>query len=127
MAARPEGAAGTGTAGTARGERPEVGDEGNVCDSDDTGVAHRYYHGNQPSSTLLMDVLTPYRLGQLIALYEHKVFVASVIWDINPFDQWGVELGKQLASSTHAAMTQRQPDLSAFDASTQALLQAVRS
>lgn len=94
---------------------------------DDTGVAHRYYHGNQPSSTLLMDVLTPYRLGQLIALYEHKVFVASVIWDINPFDQWGVELGKQLASSTHAAMTQRQPDLSAFDASTQALLQAVRS
>ncbi|WP_227512991.1 glucose-6-phosphate isomerase [Perlucidibaca aquatica] len=94
---------------------------------DDTGVAHRYYHGNQPSSTLLMDVLTPYRLGQLIALYEHKVFVASVIWDINPFDQWGVELGKQLASSTHAAMTQRQPDLSAFDASTQALLEAVRS
>ena len=64
---------------------------------------HRHYPGNRPSSTLLLDELTPYKLGMLLALYEHKVFVQSVIWDINPFDQWGVELGKQLATALSAA------------------------
>ncbi len=58
---------------------------------------HQHYPGNRPSSTLLLEALTPRTLGMLLALYEHKVFVQSVIWDINPFDQWGVELGKQLA------------------------------
>ena len=58
---------------------------------------HRVMRGNQPSSTLVYDRLTPETLGMLIALYEHKVFVQSAIWDINAFDQWGVELGKQLA------------------------------
>jgi glucose-6-phosphate isomerase len=57
------------------------------------------YRGNQPSTLILLDELTPKSLGALIALYEHKVFVQSVIWDINPFDQWGVELGKQVANS----------------------------
>lgn len=57
------------------------------------------YQGNQPSTLILLDELTPKSLGALIALYEHKVFVQSVIWDINPFDQWGVELGKQVANS----------------------------
>jgi len=94
---------------------------------DDTGLGHRYYHGNQPSSTLLLDALTPYSLGQLIALYEHKVFAASVVWDINPFDQWGVELGKQIANTTHTALTDCNADLTAFDSSTQALLKAVRT
>lgn len=55
--------------------------------------------GNRPSSTLLLDELTPYSLGMLIALYEHKVFVQAAVWDINPFDQWGVELGKQLTET----------------------------
>ena len=59
--------------------------------------AHLHYPGNRPSSTLLMDELSPFSLGMLIALHEHKVFVQSVVWSINPFDQWGVELGKQLA------------------------------
>ncbi|MEH6650733.1 MAG: glucose-6-phosphate isomerase [Motiliproteus sp.] len=62
------------------------------------------YPGNQPSTTLLMQQLTPYSLGQLLALYEHKVFVQSVVWEINPFDQWGVELGKQIAHQTSAAL-----------------------
>lgn len=57
----------------------------------------RVFEGNRPTSTLLLDSLTPRSLGALIALYEHKVFVQSVIWDINAFDQWGVELGKSLA------------------------------
>lgn len=57
----------------------------------------RYYSGNKPSTTILLRELTPQSLGSLIAFYEHKVFVQSVIWNINPFDQWGVELGKRLA------------------------------
>lgn len=61
---------------------------------------YQRYRGNQPSSTLLLNELTPYSLGALIAMYEHKVFVQSVIWEINPFDQWGVEMGKKLAVDT---------------------------
>lgn len=66
--------------------------------------AYRRYHGNQPSSTILLDELNPYTLGELIALYEHKVFVMSVIWDINPFDQWGVELGKVMAADVLSSL-----------------------
>jgi glucose-6-phosphate isomerase len=62
-------------------------------------VAHKVHAGNRPSSLILVPRLGPRALGKLIAWYEHKVFVQSVIWDINPFDQWGVELGKKLASS----------------------------
>jgi glucose-6-phosphate isomerase len=61
-------------------------------------VPHRAFPGNRPSSTILADRLTPAALGALVALYEHAVFTQGVIWDINPFDQWGVELGKALAS-----------------------------
>ncbi|HET7833298.1 MAG TPA: glucose-6-phosphate isomerase [Gallionella sp.] len=60
-------------------------------------LPHKVFPGNRPSNTLLFDLLDPHTLGMLIALYEHKVFVQSVVWNINPFDQWGVELGKQLA------------------------------
>ncbi|MGH8642260.1 MAG: glucose-6-phosphate isomerase, partial [Burkholderiales bacterium] len=61
-------------------------------------LPQRTFDGNRPSTSILLDELTPHALGALIALYEHKVFVQSVIWDINPFDQWGVELGKTLAA-----------------------------
>lgn len=64
----------------------------------------RRYRGNQPSSTILLDELNPFALGALLALYEHKVFVMSVIWNINPFDQWGVELGKMIATDMLAAL-----------------------
>jgi glucose-6-phosphate isomerase len=57
------------------------------------------HEGNRPSSLILVPRLEPRTLGKLIAWYEHKVFVQSVIWDVNPFDQWGVELGKKLATS----------------------------
>ena len=58
---------------------------------------HRVFPGNRPSTTLLIDQLTPFALGQIVALYEHRVFVEGVIFGINSFDQWGVELGKELA------------------------------
>ncbi|HKE93483.1 MAG TPA: hypothetical protein VKB34_04190, partial [Povalibacter sp.] len=60
-------------------------------------VPHKVHPGNRPNSILLFQRLDPATLGKLVALYEHKVFVQSVIWDVNPFDQWGVELGKKLA------------------------------
>ena len=62
-------------------------------------VPHRVFQGNRPSNTILFEKLTPAMLGKLVALYEHSVFTQGVIWRINPFDQWGVELGKQLAKA----------------------------
>ncbi|HET8791630.1 MAG TPA: glucose-6-phosphate isomerase [Modicisalibacter sp.] len=80
--------------------------------------------GNRPSSTLLLDELTPRNLGALIALYEHKVFVQGVIWNIKSFDQWGVQLGKRIAGEISERIDERTQD---FDASTQGLLALVRS
>lgn len=85
---------------------------------------YKYYRGNQPSTTLLIDELTPHSLGALIALYEHKVYVMASIWDINPFDQWGVEMGKQMAESVHHAM--KQQSSGQFDTSTDQLLQHIK-
>jgi glucose-6-phosphate isomerase len=70
-----------------------------LADTPEALRAHREFSGNRPSNTLLLDELTPYVLGMLIALYEHKIFVQGLIWGINSFDQWGVELGKELAKS----------------------------
>ena len=67
-------------------------------------VPHRSFTGNRPSTTLLLEEVTPYVLGMLIALYEHKVFVQGLVWGINSFDQWGVELGKELAKSLEPAL-----------------------
>ena len=66
---------------------------------------HKTFPGNRPSNTILMEYLTPYTLGALVALYEHKTFVQGVIWDVNSFDQWGVELGKVLAKKIEAELT----------------------
>ena len=85
---------------------------------------YKYYRGNQPSTTLLIDELTPHSLGALIALYEHKVYVMASIWDINPFDQWGVEMGKQMAESVHDAM--QKAGESQFDSSTNQLLKHIQ-
>ncbi len=59
---------------------------------------HRTFPGNRPTNSLLMERLTPHTLGALIALYEHRIFTQGIVWGVNSFDQWGVELGKQLAS-----------------------------
>jgi glucose-6-phosphate isomerase len=85
-------------------------------------AAHKAHPGNRPSNTLLFEKLTPEVLGQLIALYEHKVYVEGVIWGINPFDQWGVELGKKLATGLTDAV--RNPDTyQGSNKSTRALLE----
>ncbi len=88
-------------------------------------LPHRIFAGNQPSSTLLLKSLNPRALGSLVALYEHKVFVQGIIWGVNSFDQWGVELGKAMASKILPAISQ--PELDAgFDSSTQGLLAFTR-
>ncbi|MGZ3254055.1 MAG: glucose-6-phosphate isomerase, partial [Burkholderiaceae bacterium] len=69
-----------------------------------TLTPHKIFPGNRPSNTLLMDALTPATLGALIALYEHKTFAQGIIWGVNSFDQWGVELGKVLAKNIHAEL-----------------------
>ena len=91
-------------------------------------VSHRTFPGNRPSSTLLASALTPYVLGQLIAAYEHSVFVQAVIWGINPFDQWGVELGKRVADDIVPALAADGGPSGppALDSSTRALIDRVR-
>ncbi|MFJ1805878.1 MULTISPECIES: glucose-6-phosphate isomerase [unclassified Streptomyces] len=88
-------------------------------------VPHRTFQGNHPTTTVLARELTPSVLGQLIALYEHKVFVQGAIWDIDSFDQWGVELGKVLAKRVEPALT-RGAEVPGLDPSTAALVAAYR-
>ena len=90
-------------------------------------VPHRTFEGNRPSSTLLAERLSPFALGSLIALYEHSVFVQGVIWDIDSFDQWGVELGKQLAKTTIAELVAKDEPRLAHDSSTNALIRRYRA
>ncbi|MGQ0617320.1 MAG: glucose-6-phosphate isomerase [Acidimicrobiia bacterium] len=89
-------------------------------------VAHRSFAGNRPTSTILAPALTPSVLGQLVALYEHKVFVQGVVWGINSFDQWGVELGKVLARRIAAELTSEHEPEAAHDSSTSALIRRYR-
>lgn len=89
-------------------------------------VPHRTFAGNHPTNTILAEELTPAMLGKLIALYEHKVFVQGTIWNVNSFDQWGVELGKVLARRIAPELTaQREPDLD-HDSSTNTLIRRYR-
>jgi glucose-6-phosphate isomerase len=86
-------------------------------------VPHRTFPGNRPSNVLLMEALTPEMLGKLVALYEHSVFVQGTIWNVNPFDQWGVELGKVLANKIAPQLQSAgEPDLSQHDSSTRTLI-----
>jgi glucose-6-phosphate isomerase len=89
-------------------------------------VAHRVFEGNRPTNTLLADRLTPATLGKLVALYEHSVFTQGAIWDLNPFDQWGVELGKALATKIAGEFGEASPELG-HDSSTNALIERYRA
>jgi glucose-6-phosphate isomerase len=86
-------------------------------------VPHRVFEGNRPTTTILADRLTPRILGSLVALYEHSVFTQGVIWGIDSFDQWGVELGKELAQRVGAELHGNGPPAGGHDSSTTALMQ----
>jgi glucose-6-phosphate isomerase len=84
-------------------------------------VPHRVFEGNRPTNSILIRRITPRTLGSLIALYEHKIFVQGIVWDINSFDQWGVELGKQLAGVILPELT-APGEVTGHDASTCGLI-----
>jgi glucose-6-phosphate isomerase len=94
---------------------------------DEALVPHRVFEGNRPSNLLLADELTPFALGALVALYEHAVFTQGVVWDVNSFDQWGVELGKQLAQRIAAELAAPDDAGLAHDSSTNALIRRYRA
>jgi len=90
-------------------------------------VPHRTFEGNRPTNTILGERLTPHTLGALVALYEHSVFVQGAIWNIDSFDQWGVELGKALAKRTAAEIASATEPVLAHDSSTNALIRRYRN
>ena len=89
-----------------------------------TLAKHRTFPGNRPSTTLLLEQLTPRSLGALIAVYEHRVFTSGAVWGINSFDQWGVELGKALANDLLPRLASG--DASGLDGSTTGLMERLR-
>jgi glucose-6-phosphate isomerase len=90
-------------------------------------VPHRVFEGNRPSNTILADALTPQILGSLVALYEHSVFTQGAIWNVNPFDQWGVELGKALATKILAELESASEPAMTHDSSTTSLIRRYRA
>jgi len=84
-------------------------------------LPHKVFEGNRPTSTILFDNLTPNTLGKLIALYEHKIFVQGIMWDINSFDQWGVEYGKQIAQQILPQLVGSE-EVTNYDSSTNGLI-----
>jgi len=103
----------------------ELSQQGLSGESLERLLPHKVFGGNRPSNTLLFRKLDPHTLGMLIALYEHKVFVQGAIWNINSFDQWGVELGKQLASEIADDLTNN-TKTTTHDASTNGLINYVK-
>jgi glucose-6-phosphate isomerase len=94
--------------------------------SPDWLVPHRTFEGNRPSNTILGDELTPQMLGKLVALYEHSVFTQGTIWNIDSFDQWGVELGKVLAKRIIPELESNDTSQLKHDSSTNTLIQRYR-
>ena len=84
-------------------------------------LPHKTFEGNRPTSSILFRRLDPATLGKLVALYEHKIFTQGVLWDVNSFDQWGVELGKQLAKVVLTQLTRAEP-VASHDSSTNGLI-----
>lgn len=106
--------------------KAELLQQGMSCHAADKLAPHKVIPGNKPSHFIILESLTPRALGNLIALYEHKIFVESTLWQINAFDQWGVELGKQLAEPILANI-RGEESKQVFDASTEALLSCFKN
>lgn len=89
-------------------------------------LPHKVFQGNRPTNSIIVKKITPFTLGALIAMYEHKIFVQGIIWDINSYDQWGVELGKQLAKAIEPELQDKNP-VTSHDASTNGLINFLKS
>lgn len=106
--------------------KAELEKEGKSGEELDALLPHKVFEGNKPSNSILFQKLTPFMLGSLIAMYEHKIFVQGVIWDINSFDQWGVELGKVLAKAIQVDLAHPNP-VTSHDSSTNGLINLIKS
>jgi glucose-6-phosphate isomerase len=106
--------------------RDELTKQGITGAAQDKLVPHKIFAGNKPTNSILFQKLTPKTLGSLIALYEHKIFTQGIIWNINSFDQWGVELGKQLAKAILPELRQ-QGEVTTHDSSTNSLINYFKS
>ena len=106
--------------------RAELEKQGMSGDALEKLLPHKVFEGNRPSTSILFDKLTPNTLGKLIALYEHKIFVQGIIWDINSYDQWGVEYGKQIAQEILPLLTNDEV-ITSFDSSTNGLINYTKS
>ena len=106
--------------------RAELTQQGLSGDALEALVPHKVFEGNRPTNSILVRKVDPYTLGMLIALYEHKIFCQGIIWQVNSFDQWGVELGKQLAKVILAEL-EGPGEVSAHDSSTNALINAYKA
>ncbi len=89
-------------------------------------VPYKTFEGNRPTKSFLIKEITPFTLGELIALYEHKIFVQGIIWNIYSFDQWGVELGKQLANKIFVEL-ENDAEVTIHDSSTNGLINAFKT
>ncbi len=101
--------------------REELEKQGLTGEALEKLLPHKVFEGNRPSTSIMFDKVTPNTLGKLIALYEHKIFVQGVIWDINSYDQWGVEYGKQIAQEILPLLTSEEV-INSFDSSTNGLI-----
>ncbi|WP_287130266.1 glucose-6-phosphate isomerase [Candidatus Cyanaurora vandensis] len=106
--------------------RAELLNEGFMGAALEANIPHRVFEGNRPSNTILFEKLTSYTLGSLIALYEHKIFTQGILWDVNSYDQWGVELGKQLARIIQPELKDPSP-ITSHDSSTNGLINYYKS
>lgn len=89
-------------------------------------VPHKVFTGNRPTNSIVLKKLTPFTLGALIATYEHKIFTQGIIWDVNSFDQWGVELGKALAKAIEGDLANNDK-VSSHDSSTNGLINFIKT
>jgi glucose-6-phosphate isomerase len=101
--------------------RAELEKTGMAKDKLDALAPHKVFTGNRPTTSIMVPKITPKVLGQLVAMYEHKIFVQGIVWNIYSFDQWGVELGKQLASKILPELEGNAP-VTSHDASTNGLI-----
>lgn len=106
--------------------RAELEAQGLSGDALEELLPHKVFQGNRPTTSIMFDKLTPYTLGKLIALYEHKIFVQGIIWDINSYDQWGVEYGKQIAQQI-LPLLMNGDTINNFDGSTNGLINYAKS
>ena len=101
--------------------RIELESQGMTGEALEKLLPHKEFEGNRPSTSIMFDKLTPNTLGKLIAMYEHKIFVQGIIWDINSYDQWGVEYGKQIAQQILPQLINDEV-ISNYDSSTNGLI-----